>query len=158
MSGIYPLFSGFLACAVARSVGSRHLAVGCWIRQRRKRRARPSQVLPRRPWRSRRRRLQPRHDRRAGTAASRSPNSPSFESLDVSKPIRPQFVPDVISFLGRHFGLRYGLADPEGDNVVIEIDDIPAWAMQAALSGAEGTATAGVKIPSLASASEFSGK
>ena len=51
----------------------------------------------------------------------------------MPKPIRPQFVPDVITFLAQHFGLRYGLADPEGDNVLIEIDDIPAWAMQAVL-------------------------
>ncbi len=46
---------------------------------------------------------------------------------------KPQYVPDAMTFLVRHFGVRFWLDDPEGETVGIETHDISARDLGAVL-------------------------
>ena len=48
------------------------------------------------------------------------------------------FLPDTLRFLRAHFGLRCWLADPEGEDLLIEVRDISAGELRSVLHGYAG--------------------
>ncbi len=46
-----------------------------------------------------------------------------------------KYVPDTLTFLRDHFGLRYWLADPEGETIGLETRDISADELRTVLKG-----------------------
>jgi hypothetical protein len=51
----------------------------------------------------------------------------------MNRDYRPQYVPDAITFLEKHFGLRCSIEDADGEDLAIEVSDISAADLRAVL-------------------------